>query len=1395
MMKKLLFCLSLLLFLMTTAEARNPIAPTSAANLKQHMPLLFTENKGQVTDKAGNARPDILFTAHSGAAQVFFTAIGIQYQFTRTIYPEGYHDIKLDAAKRAALAKQIEVQTHLFSLTLKNANPQPVVRREKKNAFTENFYTANALHDGIIKVATYEKMVYENVYPNIDWVIYSDEKKLKYDFVIHPGGDPSLIKLNIQDAEQVSITNDGELLMKTSLGEVKEKAPLSFADGKIVPSRFKKNSDGTIGFEVTTIPGTTLVIDPSVTWATYYGGTGQEVAEGLSLDASGNIYIAGITTSTTGIAMAGGYQTSMVATQDNFLVKFNASGTPLWATYYGSSFSPSPGGNAEQGGACATDNSGNVYLLATASVAPLSVDLSTPGAYQTSPAGGTDVYLVKFDASGIRQWATYYGGSGNEYAWGCTSNSSGDVYITGVTASTSGIATAGAYQTTYGGGNTDLFLAKFNTSGAIQWATYIGGPSFDGDGGYIAYSFHNCALDNSGNVFVAGKTQSASDIASAGAQQTVLNGGWDAFLFKFSATGTRLWSTYFGGNDQDGVVGVSVAVDATGNAYLTGDTYSTTGVATAGASQTTYSGNGDNFLVKYNSAGTLQWATYSGNTGYEFPGCVIVNTAGSVYLAATTYSFNTLTGGFQSANLGGSDGYITKYTSAGTVQWSSYFGGPGTDNVTACAATGQDLILLGKTVSTTNIATPGAFKTTLTGTSEDAFLVRINDVPVCIPDSVVVTDTVCSNQLPYTWQGNTIPAGGINVATDTLINAIGCDSVLHLTLIVNPVATSTVYDTTCRNEFPYASGPFSISTAPAGNTATATYTTTAANGCDSIVTLNLFVKDTSAVTATMTYCRNELPAVWNGVTIPITAVSNPAYTTYTTNNIGGCDSVVTLNLVVYDTFAVTVYDTTCRNDFPYTSGPFSIPTAPAGNTTTVIYNGLSVHNCDSVVTLHLYIKDTSAYTVYDTICSGQLPYTWNGISVTAGGPAAAVFVTPNAVNCDSVVTLNLTVNNPSTYTEYMTKCSNDLPFVWNGITVTAGGSNAASYTTQNSVGCDSIVTLDLTVNNISTTTETITICAYELPYVWHGITVTSGGTAVATDTLVNGTGCDSIISLDLIVNPTITPTISITATPGTTVNAGTPVTFSATVTNGGTAPVLQWKKNGANVGTNSTTYIDANIDSADVITCTLVSNAPCADPDTLISNDIVMIVITPPPPCLVPLTLISTDIQLTSAVFKWEKVSGATGYEFVLDLLPSNPSSGMFTADTAYHASALLPGVYYFHIRTKCASGSYSPWITIVITILDSSTGIPGIGGSDKKLMLYPNPNNGVFYIEGEVAEQKAAVDIVDKTGRVIYRKDVVTPGGKLLHQVRLSEQLSQGIYLLRVVSGNQVMVLRFVSN
>lgn len=1239
-------------------------------------PLLFAENKGQLHDKDGKLRDDILFKAAAGNTTIYLGKTGIAYQFTKAIYPKGYNRsiTAINTPQQLSLSKQIQKQTFLFSLELVGANPSAVIRKESKSNFVENFYTSGTPKDGITNVGNYERVVYENIYPNIDWMIYSKGGHLKYDFIVHPGGDAALIKLKAKDVI-ATIGKDGSLIMKTSLGEVNEKAPMSFADGVSVPSSFQQNEDGSIGFKVNRYSDKTLVIDPYVQWATYCGGSEQE--NGLAVatnSASGGIYMAGITESSTGIA-SGGFQNTFGGNNgyDAFLVKLDSAGNRLWATYYG-------GDQDDRGTALAVDASGNVYMTGTTGSSGLA-----SGGFQNVYGGGLlaanpgDAFLVKFNTLGVRIWATYYGGSNDEYANvnGCAVDASGNVYMSGSTNSTSGIATSNGAQSVYGGGAAgtgnsglgDAFLVKFDSAGNRLWGTYYGGTGFE--------SGYGCTVDATGNVFLTGGTLSLNNIASVGAFQNTFTGpSYSAFLVKFNANGARLWGTYYGNAFAEGW---SVTTDGTGNVYLAGRTSTTSNIASGGF-QNTLGGSQDAFLAKFNASGVRLWGTYYGGSADEFGYRAFLDNSGNVYLCGQSLSTSGIaSGGLQNANGGGFDAMLIKFGPAGNRIWGSYYGNTGFDAFTGGCVDALGNIYLGGYSSSTSGIALGGFQNT-SGGSTDAILVKLKEV--CVPDSVSITKNVCINHMPYVWNGITIPAAGTNVAKDTFINANGCDSVVYLSVVVsNPPAMTHVYDT---------------------------------------------------------ICSNHLPFLWNNISV----------------------------------------------------------TLPSGNATTALYTVQGASGCDSSVTLHLFVKTASATTVNKTICSNQLPYSWNGITVTTGGNAAAVYTVPNAVGCDSVATLNLTVNNTFNDTVNISICNNQLPYVWNGNTLNAGGLAVATFATQSAAGCDSIVTLNLTVKNTSSSIVNQTICASELPYTWNGLIVTSGGNSAATYTGVNAVGCDSVVTLNLTVKPIVTPGVSITATPGNNVLLGTAVTFAATVTNAGPSPSLQWFKNGTVVGGNTALYTDLNLDSADVITCVLHGSATCSFPDTAQSNAITMTVVTPPPACLVPITLISTDIQFTSAVFKWANVNASAGFEIALDMLPGNPSSGMFTTDTAYHASALLPGLHYFHIRTRCANNIYSSWITITINIQDDNSGPTGtvnVGSNGNNISLYPNPNNGVFNIMGLLPDDKASIDIIDKTGRIVYRSDAATPSGKLNHHVDLSGNLSTGIYLLRITSGYNVYVLRFI--
>ncbi len=302
------------------------------------------------------------------------------------------------------------------------------------------------------------------------------------------------------------------------------------------------------------------------------------------------------------------------------MLEFNAAGVRQWASYYG-------GADADFGFSVATDAANNVYL---AGVTEGSTTLGTAGAFDNTFNGISDHFLVKFNTTGVRQWATYYGGTLRELEANVATDPAGNVFLVGQTESLAGIATAGAAQPASGGNaNPDAYIVKFNTAGARQWATFCGGLETEEQ--------ISVACDPSGNVFLSGTTDSDNAIAFNALHQGFRAGSKDGFVVKYSATGIRQWGNYVGGTDGDEAR--DVATDAGGNVYVTGSTTSPDLTATTFAYRDFLNGiQDDAFLVRFDGTGLRMWGTYYGGDDVEDCYSVAVDPQGNVYIAGATLS-------------------------------------------------------------------------------------------------------------------------------------------------------------------------------------------------------------------------------------------------------------------------------------------------------------------------------------------------------------------------------------------------------------------------------------------------------------------------------------------------------------------------------------------------------------------------------------------------------------------------------------------------------------------------------------------------------------------------------------------------------------------------------------
>jgi hypothetical protein len=1213
------------------------------------LPFAFTENRGQVADLDHHPRPDILFTARSGDMSMFLGTHGLYYQFNHLVYPKGYDEQRIsevqDIEEATQLRRQVKLETYRVSLMLTgNVNTHPHIRREQRSSFVQHFYLQQC-PQGITGVANYGRLVYESVYPNIDWVIYANGDGLKYDFVVHPGGDPSQIRLKIADARGVQITSEGELLVETSLGNIREQAPKSYIGDKIVPSAFLQHADGSIGFSVQAPANNRdLVIDPAVLWATYYGtGNSSEATfqtgnavYGLSTDASGNVYIAGNTNAVfasgaTGMATTGAFQTSNAGLNDCYLAKFDASGNLLWATYYG-------GSGDDTGPNCAVDPSGNVYMAAwTATVS----GLATTGAYQTSiTSSGTtvspDVLLVKFNSSGVRQWATYYGGTLQESSAHCATDASGNVYLSGITASTSGIATSGSYHSSFAGGTgNDLFLVKFNSSGSRQWATYFGGTGNEINA--------RCATDNSGNVLLCGWTASTAGAVPAGSFQSSFGGGTsDALLAKFNASGGLQWATYYGGSGIDQAN--HVIADGSGNVYLSGYTSSTSAISYNGFQSSSGGGN-DNFLVKFSPAGARLWATYYGGSGAETGGYISTDNYNNVFLSGITgSSANIAYNGSQSSIAGGFDAYLVKFDSSGSRKWATYFGGSGNDLPLACLADQQGSIYLaGTTASGSGLATSGAYQSSYGGNT-DAFLAKIADI-IILTDTTI-TGPFCAGatiNVPFTLIGSYTGFASGNVFTAQLSDAsgsfaspvnIGTLNGTSAGTIIAHIPASTPAGTGYRIRV-VSSAPVVIGLDNGHNitiNASVTPNISISVSPDDTICAGTAVTFTAAVTNAGTapvyqWRKNSVAVGANSSTYSSSALANGDTITaiVTSSNLCALPAsdtsnsiIMTVNLPLTPTVSVAVSlgDTICAGtSVTFTATATNGGSAPAfqwlkngtnvgANSTTYTDNNLV--NGDTVTVV---LSSNAACVSPASVPGNKIVMTVNPILT----PVVSIAANPgNTICAGTSVTFTASAVNAGTAPVYQWKK--------NGVNV---GTNASTYT-DNSLNNGDVITLNLLSN---------AVCAVPASVTSNSITMT--------------------------VNQVLTPAVSINANPGSTFCAGTTVTFTAIPVNGGSAPAYQWLKNGTGVGSNSPVYTDNGLVSGDVISVVMTSGATCASPLTAASNTITATVLSiPAAPTAISGT--ATPCQATNVSYSITPVTGATGYTWSL---PSG-WSGSSTAAT-----------------------------------------------------------------------------------------------------------------------------------
>ena len=573
-------------------------------------------------------------------------------------------------------------------------------------------YLIGSADQWITDVPLYAGVQYRGVYPGVDLVFYSSEGELEYDFTLAPGASASDISVAFRGIDEMRI-DGGDLVLKTGWGELRHRRPRIYQmrDGlrSEIAGRFVIRGPKEAGFETGPYDaGSTLVIDPVMLYGTYIGGTGADSAWAVAVDSAGAAYVVGETWS------VNFPKTFTISTSsgngDAFIAKLNPSGTGvLYATYFG-------GGGRDSARGVAVDSAGNAYVTGFTSSSNFP---TTNGAYRSQSLGQTDAFVIKVNASGSALvYSALIGGAGLDYATGIAIDASGSTYIAGYTSSVALPVTTSGFQKSYGGGMQDAFVAKLNSGGtALIYCTYLGGTGNDVANGI--------AVNGPGEAYVVGYTDSANFptqspiYANAGGQG-------DAFVAKLSAAGDRLaFSTYLGGRMMD--TATAVALDSSGNVYVTGATSSADFPVTGGAFQILNQGSYDAFVTKMDALGTrLIYSTFVGGEASDQSSSIAVGADGTAYIAGFTYSFHfPMQSPVEGAAHGGQDAFASAVAPTGaSLVWSTYLGGSADDQATAVAVDAAGLVYVaGSTLSTDVPTTSGANRTVYAG--GDGFLIKI----------------------------------------------------------------------------------------------------------------------------------------------------------------------------------------------------------------------------------------------------------------------------------------------------------------------------------------------------------------------------------------------------------------------------------------------------------------------------------------------------------------------------------------------------------------------------------------------------------------------------------------------------------------------------------------------
>ncbi len=662
----------------------------------------FESNRGQ-------APPEVQYLARLPGQIVFLTGSAIELSLGKTREP-----LRFRFARGAG--------------ELKWKGVTPLAGRS-------HYFYGNDPDSWITRVPHYGRVRAASVWDGIDAVCYGKHGRLEFDFVVAPGANPRLIRLRIDGALGMRLTREGDLLIDTSAGPVRQHRPVAYQrtpNGRSpVAAAFRLGPDNDVSIEVGDFDRQrALVIDPVITFSTFWGGTGLDEALAVATDTQGNVYIAGRTDSVDFPTRDGSVQPNYASTGfpgDAFVTKFSPDGKQvLFSTFLG-------GSDGDTARSIAIDSQGGIYVAGDTDSRDFPVSNGAYQLFNSSVGLFSEGFVAKLSRDGSQLvYSTYIGDIFTDRVYAVAVDGQGNAYVGGSSDSSEFPTTPGVFRSSCRGMGAGGFVSKLTPDGtALIYSVRVCGSAND--------EVLALAVDSAGNVYAGGVTGSDDFPTTAGSPQEQAGGGEDGFVVKISPDASKLvWGTYLGGIGADAVQGI--AVDGDGNVYAAGYTSSSDFPVTDGAFQKQHASGGasqDAFVVKVASEGSgLVYSTFVGGSGADQATAVAVGDDGAAYVTGFTESldFPTTPANCLTGYAGGRDAFVLKLSPTGAaLEYSHYLGGRSSDEGHGIAVgAGGSVFAAGRTGSgnftTTWDAMRPAYADGYRGMT-DAFLARIDEGP------------------------------------------------------------------------------------------------------------------------------------------------------------------------------------------------------------------------------------------------------------------------------------------------------------------------------------------------------------------------------------------------------------------------------------------------------------------------------------------------------------------------------------------------------------------------------------------------------------------------------------------------------------------------------------------